>query len=194
MKQIIEEKIMCLKSSVNRKYAQAGFTLIELLVTISIVAILASLAMPSFTQMIENSRVGSITNRFMGSFNYARNEAVTRNQSVVICAVDDPAVAVPQCITAGSEWSDGWMVFVDTNGNEQLGAGELLLRVFEAIPERYTLTNNDNARWARFDTRGLVTFNSGRALTFTVTPPSGEASPTVKRMVIAWAGRIKLED
>ena len=60
----------------------AGFTLIELMVTIVVVAIFASLAAPSFRQMIATQRVRSAASAITESLWLARSEAIKRNTDV----------------------------------------------------------------------------------------------------------------
>lgn len=59
-----------------------GFTLIELMVVVAIIAIGASLAAPSFSQMVANYRVRSAAESMLNGVNYARAEAVRRNSDV----------------------------------------------------------------------------------------------------------------
>jgi type IV fimbrial biogenesis protein FimT len=77
-----------------------GFTLVEMLIGISIVAILAALALPSFRQMSINMSVNSNTNEIVGALNVARAEAVKRGVDVVLR-------------TNGPNWSSGWTVTPD---------------------------------------------------------------------------------
>lgn len=83
-----------------------GFTLIELMVTIAIMAILISLAAPSFTTMIANQRVKGAAADLHIALTKARGEALKLNAEVTLA---------PK--TAG-RWEDGWtLTFVHaTNG------------------------------------------------------------------------------
>lgn len=66
------------------RLVQRGFTLIELMVTIAILAIIASLAVPSFTQQIRRMQVSRDTQDFIQTLQNARNKAilVRRTQSL----------------------------------------------------------------------------------------------------------------
>jgi len=96
---------------VCRAASSGGFTIVELMVVVAIVAILAAIALPSFNSSMRNSRVTSQTNDFLTAINLARSEAVARSRGVTICAADTAAGTPAAC---GSDWSQGWVVIVDT--------------------------------------------------------------------------------
>jgi type IV fimbrial biogenesis protein FimT len=87
---------------------QRGFTLVELIIAIAVVAILSAIAMPSFTQMIQNSRIRTAAESIQNGLQVARAEAVKRNglvkfqlnadSSWIVCTVekaDDDCVNDP---------------------------------------------------------------------------------------------------
>ena len=60
-----------------------GFTLVELMVTVVIVAILASVALPSFNEFIRRGQIRTASEAVLNAIQLARSEAVKRNEAVV---------------------------------------------------------------------------------------------------------------
>lgn len=96
-------------------HAQRGFTAIELMVVVAIVAILAALAGPSFTPLIERWRVRDAAENLTSTLYFARSEAIKRGGNIII--VKNPNTATCTTATAATEWGCGWRVFFDVNGN-----------------------------------------------------------------------------
>ena len=78
--------------------AQPGFTLVEILIVLVIIGILATLAAPSFNDMIKSQRIKSMASDLNASLNLARSEAIKRNKNVTI----SPTVA--------NTWHGGWKI------------------------------------------------------------------------------------
>ncbi|TQV76829.1 prepilin-type N-terminal cleavage/methylation domain-containing protein [Aliikangiella marina] len=63
---------------------QQGFTLSELLLTVTIAAILLGVALPSFNNLIAESKLTSTTNALIGALNLARSEAIEAGAQVTV--------------------------------------------------------------------------------------------------------------
>ena len=100
-----------------------GFTLVELLVVVGMLAVLACFAVPSFADMLRRHQVDALKDRFIGSIQFAKFEALRLGQPIVLRRVE-PCAEAP---TRG-DWLCGWRVFADTNGNNQLDADEAVLQ------------------------------------------------------------------
>lgn len=114
-----------------------GFTLIELMIVVALVAILAAVGVPSFREFIQNNRLATQANTFLTGLKLARSEAVKRGVNVVVCASNDQV----QC--AGT-WNNGWILFVDGNGDNARATTETLIRVGAGTASPLTLTNSGN--------------------------------------------------
>jgi type IV fimbrial biogenesis protein FimT len=86
-------------SSASAPSAARGFTLIEMSVTVALVAILSSLAAPSFREMIAAQRAKAALTALNGSLWLARSEAIKRNAPVGFTL---PNLAAPWDVTAGT--------------------------------------------------------------------------------------------
>ena len=105
-----------------------GFTLVEILVVIAIIAILTSVAAPSFNNVIKSNRMTSAVNSFLADMRFARSEAMRRGGNVVLCRSDSPEASPPTCATTTGTngWASGWVVYVDQNNNGAIETAEVL--------------------------------------------------------------------
>lgn len=117
-------------------YTSKGFTLIELAVTIAVVAILLTLAVPSFNSLIQSNRVTGHANGMVSALHFARSEAVNRSETVRFCPVN---AAQTDCDEDG-DWAAGWIALVQSGPD----AGEIV-RVWPAVPESLSLDHQTDA-------------------------------------------------
>lgn len=96
----------------NKNSLMRGFTLLELLITMAMIAIVASLAAPSFDSSISRNNVQSMRDSLFNAMQYARSEALKRKMPVGVCASADQSTCAND-----TNWHLGWIVFVDQNGN-----------------------------------------------------------------------------
>ncbi len=170
----------------NRTLQETGFTLIELMVTIVVAAIILTVAIPSFKEIIDNNRLVTQVNAFTTSLATARSEAIQRSLQVTMCKSANGV----NCVTTGN-WEQGWIVFEDTNGNGD-NAGDDLIRVFSALPTGYTLREGGSfSNWIAYTRTGMSAGNAGVSDTFRVC--TADAVTTKSRAIeINTTGRARL--
>lgn len=106
----------------------AGFTLIEAMTVLAISALTLTLGLPAFSGALERNRVATTLHQLTADMAMARGTALMRREQVVVC----PRVAASSRCAAGSDWSQGWLVFVDADGNRQPDLDSDLLRATDA--------------------------------------------------------------
>lgn len=119
----------------RRKYSQRrllhrrqhGLTLVELMTTLAILALASTFGMTAFGDVIARSRVQTALHLISADLAMARSTAIMRRKQVVVC----PGDALLGC-RSDANWSHGWMVFADPDGNRQPDKEEDLIRVANA--------------------------------------------------------------
>ena len=163
----IDKKLPFIRFPINK-----GFSFIELLIAVTVIAILGAISAPGFLTFVRDNRLATTSNELISDMLLARNEAIKRNIPVVICKTSDATVTNPICDTTDTNsWTNGWIVFVDTDNNNTRsspgGTLESLVRVHGALQNTMTLTplaptGGDS------DIRNFISFRpSGRPLSFT---------------------------
>lgn len=79
-----------------------GFTVIELMVTVAVMAILAAIAAPSMTGLINSSRLSGQAGELTSALQLARSEAIRRNSQVTVCPSSDGTSCAAS--TAWTRW------------------------------------------------------------------------------------------
>lgn len=106
------------------------------MVVLAIVAVLATLAAPSFTRLVQSNTVSSVVNIFMADMRCARSESIRRGGAVLFRS-DAPEAPSPVGNSDSGDgdagWVSGWIVFLDTDDDADKQADEPLLRVQSRI-------------------------------------------------------------
>ncbi|MCD6706283.1 MAG: GspH/FimT family pseudopilin [Thiobacillus sp.] len=101
--------------------------------------------------MVLNNRIAAQANQVITALNYARSEAVKRAVPATVCSTNGGAAC------AGSKnWSTGWLVFADADGDGTVDAGETVLRVWPALGGNNTLNTVTNTK-ITFTATGVAT-------------------------------------
>jgi type IV fimbrial biogenesis protein FimT len=122
--------IQTLQSLAKQARKQLGFTLTELMVTLAILAILLTIAVPSFEQTIASSRLTTATNDLYTSLVQARSDAIRQGQRMTICKSSDGAAC-----DATANWNAGWITIADgtrTTATPTVGTGDTITFVMQA--------------------------------------------------------------
>lgn len=138
-----------------KKHRQKGFTLYELMITVLIVGVVLTIGVPNLSDFSRNSRVTGLANDLHGSFLLARSEAARAKQNVTICASIAPQDPDPAC--NGASFADGWIVFLDLDGDgaRDSGASETVLKAFPSAHD--TIHINTSGTGFSFAPTGLGT-------------------------------------
>lgn len=80
-----------------------GFTLIELLITVTLVGILAAIAVPNFSSIIQKSKADSEVSDLQRALNFARLEAINRGVNMSVLP------------TSGTAWTTELKVMVSSD-------------------------------------------------------------------------------
>lgn len=139
---------------------ERGFTIIELMVVVAVLAIIATVAVPSFQQIIENNRLATEANRIFSAMSYARSEAVRVGDDASMTAA-----------TGG--FSNGWCVHLGANCT-----GADILRQFEAGDLAYSSSGNQ----VTFNARGEM---KNANFQIAVEPLNCDSGEVDKRRVIS---------
>jgi len=161
----------------------SGFTLLELLITVAIISIVMAIAVPSMTTFTQNDRLTTNINTLIGHLAYARSEAVKRSQQVSICSSNNATTCT------GGNWQDGWIVYIDADGDNSFTAGEEVLRAQQALEGANTLTTAIGTQLT-YDYRGFV--NAASVGSFQLC--DGRSGPHGKTIRISTTGRVRIED
>jgi type IV fimbrial biogenesis protein FimT len=92
----------------------AGTTLMELLTSLAIVAVVASLAAPSFRTLQLDGRRTAVVNSFLHALFLARSESIKRGKVVSMCRSRDGR----SCDYGAADWNVGWIVFVNSDRDD----------------------------------------------------------------------------
>lgn len=165
------------------RISQSGITQIEIIMVITVIAVLASAAIPSINTILNQQMLTGSSNALLSDLNLARQSAITRSTRVVIC----PITTTSQC-SGDNQWSNGWMIFADDNRDARHNNNEDILRISHQDTELSMQSNG--RRYFRFDANGM---SLGLPGSIYVCSPPQQNHAKGNRIVISNVGRIRME-
>lgn len=167
--------------------SHSGFSLLELMVVVTIASILAAVAIPSFRTFILNSQRSTAVNDLMASLQLARSEATKLGQPVVVCRSNTAGTACDN----GTNWSTGWLVFVNTdNDSAVVDSGERILKLGAPMSGSIVITAASAPSGGYFAFRSFGNSSSNGNLRFC----DSRGSASAKTIIISNSGRARISD
>lgn len=96
----------------DRRGTAFGFTLVELMITVSVIGIVALVAIPSMQALINANRLTGVSGEMSAALQMARSEATRRNTRVTVCESSDGTTC-----TGGKVWTR-WIVRGEANARD----------------------------------------------------------------------------
>lgn len=188
---------------INFMRKQSGFNLIEVMMVVALITILIVIGTPSLQYLIINNRIIAKTNELVGALNAVRSEAITRGSNRYKIR--------PRPMPAGTDWSEGWVVWFDENNDDEVtegttttnpstGAttqveGERILRVFDGIESIVVNQINGPREIVRYDGRGKLRDTNGAEFRFSICLRDRKENQPKGRIVeVGYIGRVSVID
>jgi type IV fimbrial biogenesis protein FimT len=162
----------------NRR--QRGFTLLEMIAALLIGSLLVGVGAPALSAFKVRMQVRAALADVSASLALARITAVSHGRAAMLC----PSADGVRC-SGGQEWSDGWLVYVDANGDGDPASGEIV-RYVARLPADLSLRSTAGRGRLRFQPTGWA---SGTNVTLNLC--TGETPRA--RVILNNAGRVRVE-
>jgi len=168
-----------------------GVTLIEFLTALAILAILLTVAVPSFQDAFLNGKLTNQANAFLSDLTLARSEAIKTNARVTLCKSANGA----DCVTTGG-WQQGWLVFRDADNSGTRQNTEPIIQRGDPLADGFSLTGNNPVEdYISYTSTGSARLTSGALQAGTLT--LCRFAPTVggsnRSVILGGTGRVRVE-
>jgi type IV fimbrial biogenesis protein FimT len=163
------------------------------MVVISIVAILAALAAPSFKTIMQRWRVMETREAMNSTFFLARSEAIKRGGNVNIGKIPFDSAICPQGSANATDWSCGWQIYFDNDRSGTYSDGDDTIIQNYSSQKSIQITLSISGGTIKLDRWGQA--NGAGAFNVAFWPyPDGSTSIATSTLCVSSGGRIRTQD
>lgn len=161
-----------------------GLSLIELLLGMTLMGLLMTAALPSFSHLLKRQSASQVVSALATGIRLTRQVAMTNQTTALFCP---KAAGVRSC---GDDWTSGQILFLDDNRNNRLDSGEKIVRQWQPLPLGSSLQLRvfGNRAYLKANTSGLIANQSGN---FLYCPPNRNPR-YAKQLIFNALGRVRL--
>jgi type IV fimbrial biogenesis protein FimT len=160
-----------------------GFSLLELLIVLLVIGGLLAAGLPALGWLVRDAERTADINAFVTAIHLARSVSAKRSLPVIVCKTTD----LRFCGDSSVRYEDGWMVFVDEDGDSppEVDGSERVL--FSYQPNTTGTIRSNRARytfrpWYRRSTNGTITFCDDRG------------ASAARAVIVSYTGRPRVSD
>ena len=151
-----------------------GWTVIELAIVLGVAGLVLAAAIPGFAGAHQAARASEARMALLSSLNQARTAAALKDMDVGMCPSADGVACEDRF-----DWQDGWVVFVDVDGDNARGPADTLLLHRGKLGEGVRVVTSTGRRYLDFQPNGG---NAGSNATFTLCDKRGPGRATAIAM------------
>jgi type IV fimbrial biogenesis protein FimT len=161
-----------------------GFTFIEVMVSLGVLAVLAALATPSFSEMVHQYQINTIRDELIASIQWARTEAIRQGTPIILIR----HTACEASTANNDTWRCGWQAVVDSNRNSVANDTEDVSQT-TALPAGYSVEHTGQGKQLIVNRWGQITPLAHR---FTIIKTAeGTSGASTKTICISSGGRVR---
>jgi type IV fimbrial biogenesis protein FimT len=178
---LIGAAMSCPRRPAARRHAD-GFTLLDLIIAVTILGVLMGIVIPTLKDAVARTHAASTRSAITTTLFDALRHATVLGREIVVC----PASA-SQC-AGGTDWSPGWIAFIDTDGNRLHSPDEQIVRQQEKLPAGVRLHGTIGRQRIVYQPNGG---NGGSNITFTLCDRRGPKH--AQALILSNGGRLRSE-
>lgn len=168
----------------HRPARARGFTLIELVTTLSLALVLLAVGVPLWRTIAQNNSLAVASNQMRSILALARNTAVTQQVPATLCPTRDQST----CSNDYTAWADGYMLFIDTDGDRTRSPNETIVRLITPAASGVQIHSSSGRKALRYGADGGA-WGSNATLRF-CTPGNHQN----RALILTGSGRVRKSD